>query len=131
LSEFVASDPLDGDPTTAVADELMKRIRGIVPVLSAPLVAYALVRCRARTRDDVLERVEDMLAALEAKKMPLPRRRAEVLVDDTLARFAERGLILIEESKCTITESSADVLAYYANSIAHHMISVENAASAE
>ncbi|RYH04565.1 glycerol-3-phosphate acyltransferase [Salipiger sp. IMCC34102] len=118
LSLFL--DTLDGDdPTEAVADELMERVRHVVPVLAAPLIARLLLEEDGLTREMLLDRTTGCLADLALQDMPLPRRTPQEQVDDTLARFSKRGLIR-ENGAITVTEQGQDVLTYYATSIAHH-----------
>ncbi len=109
-----------GDLTEAVAQELMNRIKAVVPVLSVPLVADALVQ-GANDRQSVLAGVKATLAALEDRRMVLPRRDPESLVDDALNRLAARDVILQTAGEITITDKGQDILAYYAGSIAHHL----------
>ena len=118
LSLFLASVET-GDPTEAVAAELMSRVRDVVPVLSAPLIARLLLREDGLSRAGLLSRMKDCLSALEEREMPLPARRPETLVEDTLTRFADRGLVS-ETDGLHVTDRGREVLTYYANSIAHH-----------
>ena len=118
LSKFRAS--AQGDLTEAVASELMDRINAVIPVLSGPLVADALMQ-GAQTRSEVLTAVQSAIALLKDRRMVLPRRDAGALIDDALRRFADRNLIVRDGEAVTIPETGRDVLAFYAASIAHHL----------
>ncbi|SHE90528.1 glycerol-3-phosphate acyltransferase [Loktanella atrilutea] len=121
LSLFLRDNPdLPDDPTEAVAQELMDRIKEVVPVLATPLIARLLLRHPGLDRDALLSAVTDCLAALHSRQMPLPQRDTATLVDDTLARLSARNLIHVTPQAIAITPSGEDVLRYYANSIAHH-----------
>lgn len=121
LSLFLRDrNPPDGDATSLVAEELMARVRQVVPVLSVPLVARLLLRHEGLTRSTLLDRMTACLDALRSREMPLPERPADALLDDALTRLAQRDLIVVTPDRITVTETGRDVLAYYANSIAHH-----------
>ena len=121
LSLFLRDTPgLPDDPTEAVAEELMSRVRAVVPVLAVPLIARLLLQSPGLTRDNLLEEMTRCLDALHSRQMPLPQRTPEALVDDTLARLSGRGLIRVSPDGIVVTDSGHDVLAYYARTIAHH-----------
>ncbi len=127
LSKF--RDTVEGDLTEAVAAELMTRINAVIPVLSAPLVADALLQ-GATTRDAVLAQVQNSIAQLKDRRMVLPRRDAGALVDDALRRFADRSLVAQTGAELAVTEAGQDILAFYAASIAHHLgRDIENSAT--
>jgi glycerol-3-phosphate O-acyltransferase len=116
----LSSFPVEKDLTSEVAHELMGRIRTVVPVLSAPLVARAIVVSKAETREAIESAVNGMLSGLKEKRMPLPKRDVPAIVDETLSRFSLRDLVDIDGSAVRAKGDGADVLGYYANSIAHH-----------
>ncbi|MFZ3584905.1 1-acyl-sn-glycerol-3-phosphate acyltransferase [Loktanella sp. DJP18] len=121
LSLFLRDHPdLPADPTEAVAEELMNRVRAVVPVLATPLVARLLLQRPGLSREALLRETTRCLDALHTRQMPLPQRTPEALVDDTLKRLTDRGLIRVTPEAITITDRGGDVLGYYANSIAHH-----------
>jgi glycerol-3-phosphate O-acyltransferase len=117
LSSFAQDDP---NLTEAVASELMSRIAAVVPVLAGPLLAHVLMQGGGGTTEELARAVEVTLNDLEQRKMPTPRRKAGPLVDQTLDRFERRGLVKITSGNVGITDEGRDVLAYYANTIAHH-----------
>ncbi len=105
--------------TQQVGDELMARIRAVVPVLAAPLVARALTQ-GASSRDALRGAISVMLDDLRKRSMPLPRREVGAMVDETLARFALRGLVTVSGQHVTINPDAQDVFEYYAATISHH-----------
>ncbi len=111
---------VQGDLTEAVAAELMARINAVIPVLSAPLIADALLQ-GADTSAAVQTKVQAALSQLKDRRMVLPRRDPGALVEDALRRFADRGLIIKQGDALQITETGQDILRFYAASIAHHM----------
>jgi glycerol-3-phosphate O-acyltransferase len=119
LSKFDAKKEL----TYEVAQELMARIRAVVPVLAAPLVARALVTEGATTIAELEASVASMLDGLKEKRMPLPKRDVVAIVDETLGRFLLRNLVVREGDNVRVIGDGADVLTYYANSIKHHFTS--------
>ena len=112
----------EGDLTEAVADELMLRIRAVVPVLAAPLVARAMIVGGARSKTALITDVTDMLAALRSQAMPVPRRDVTAMVDETLARFSMRSLIIQSGDDVQLGPDGDDVLSYYAATIEHHFL---------
>jgi glycerol-3-phosphate O-acyltransferase len=116
----LSSFPMKSDLTGEVGLELMNRIRGVVPVLAAPLVARAIVEHGADTKQALESSVASMLEMLKEKRMPLPKRNVTAIVDETLARFSLRNLVVQEGDRVRVKGDGADVLNYYANSIKHH-----------
>ncbi len=117
LSAFLTD--AKGDRTAAVANELMRRIRAVVPVLPVPLVAHFLMQ-GLRSRPEIIGASGAALAKLRDRGVTLPRRDAGTIVDDALAILASRDLIVDGVDGITLQGNSEDVLAYYARSIAHH-----------
>lgn len=122
-----------GDLTEGVAEELMRRIEKVVPVLSGPLVARTVLESDGATQADIAERISVTLSDLKSKSMPLPRRDAPALVADTLQRMQRRGLVDITGEIVSVPEHSKGVMQYYSNTIAHHFNreNAKNAASAK
>lgn len=116
LSSMKQSESLTSD----VAQELMRRIRSVVPVLAAPLVARAMMVDGAATRDDIAASIRQMLVDLKSKNMPLPKRDVAAIVDETLNRFSLRHLLVEEGGQISVIRDGSDVLEYYANTIVHH-----------
>mgnify|MGYP000554290981 CR=1 FL=1 len=116
LSQFDVNEDL----TAEVGLELMARIRAVVPVLAAPLVARAMITEGATTIATLEASVSAMLDGLKEKRMPLPKRNVSAMVDETLSRFALRNLIVREGDRVRVIGDGGDVLDYYSKSIAHH-----------
>jgi len=120
LSSFQAT----GDRTEDVAQELMTRIRAVVPVLAAPLVARAISVRGAETKEAIAAAVTDMLDELQHMRMPLPKRNVPAIIDETLHRFTERGLVADAGGTIRAIHDGADVLEYYARTIEHHFTTI-------
>ena len=115
LSDFRQSD---GD-IDALAAELMDRIAAVVPLVPVPMVAYVLAR-GAMGRDELISSVQRMLDAAEAKKIAIPMRSSEQLVDEALRLLMARGFLNTGDGRFAITENAAPIMAYYAATIEHH-----------
>ncbi|MCX7300654.1 MAG: 1-acyl-sn-glycerol-3-phosphate acyltransferase [Rhodobacterales bacterium] len=107
-------------PVEAVAVELMRRVSAAVPVLPVPLVARCLLATRPATRTALVTQVDALLDQLAGGAMTLPRRDPETIVTDALALLAQRKVITEGPEGVRIVPGEQDVIAYYANSIAHH-----------
>jgi len=100
-----------------LAEALMARIGGEVPVLPVPLVARALIRAGGAMDRAALERaVSDMLAAV-------PQKDPSVGEDDPVTAglrvLAGRGLVRETGARVEIAKGEEDIVQYYAASIAH------------
>lgn len=109
-----------GDLTEAVAAELMSRINAVIPVLSVPVVADAVLQ-GAGTVDEIHATVAASLAHLKDRRLVLPRRDVSDLVAGTLKSFADRELITRTHDTIDVTAEGRDILEYYAATIAHHL----------
>ncbi len=108
------------DLTEEVAHELMKRIADVTPVLGVPLVARHILQGESITVPALEAAVTLSIAELTARGLPGPRREAQDVVKDALGRLAGRQLIHESASGIAVIGAGRDVLAFYANSIAHH-----------
>ena len=113
-----------GDLTEAVAEELMRRINAVIPVLGVPLVARALLQNAPMTRAALADHLTQDIAHCAAHKLPRPARKPDVLVTDALERLSGRGLVMEAEGEVQITDKGRDVLSFYAASIGHHFDAV-------
>ena len=126
LESFLAGNVEKNDDVLEdLGEELMSRIRDVVPVLPVPLVAAIMLEGDALTRSQIEARFKDLIADMEGHgaHVHLPR--------DDLAYAAEVGLRLLKLRKLIVEEGEGDaatfsinqpdrlILAYYANSIAH------------
>jgi len=116
----LSSFPVTSDLAHDVGHELMDRIRTVVPVLAAPLVARAMTVEGATTIAGLEAAITEMLDGLSEKRMPLPKRNVSAIVDETLDRFSLRNLVERDGDAVRVIGDGADVLGYYANSIKHH-----------
>lgn len=123
LSEFVKGRR--GDKTKAVARELMKRIRDVVPVLPVPLLAHFLL-LDVLERADLEREIDVALKALHDNGISVPRRGAQRLVDDAIKNLLERELITETDGRVEILPETPDILRFYAKSIAHHMLELKS-----
>ena len=119
LSKF--RDAVSGDLTDGVAQELMSRIAQVIPVLGVPIVAHTLVYDNVDSKAALIARITEKLTQLKSGRMPLPRRDPGVIAEEALERLAARDVVVLDGDSIRITETGQDILAYYANSIAHHL----------
>lgn len=118
LSDIPGDDP--DARTQAVADELMSRVRAVVPVLATPLVAHVLLEGGPMSRDDLARGVSERLEQLKSKDMPLPRKEVTTLVTDTLKPLLAREFVTEAAGLICIVPEEKGVITYYANTITHH-----------
>jgi glycerol-3-phosphate O-acyltransferase len=117
LAEFIVGRT--GDPTEAVAAELMARVNAVIPVLPVPLVARFLL-AGDTTIQGLVTHVAQAVEQLAGAGMTLPRRVPGTITADALEILRKRDLVRVTGDAVTMADGSADVLAFYANSIAHH-----------
>jgi glycerol-3-phosphate O-acyltransferase len=106
--------------TEVLATELMARIAQAIPILPVPLVAAILQADPGITRADIAAQVRGALQGLATSGAVLPRRSADQLTEDGLQLLTLRRLVIEDQGRFTPDLAAADVLAYYAASIAHH-----------
>jgi glycerol-3-phosphate O-acyltransferase len=100
-----------------VAEELMARVAGVIPLLPVPLVCRALL-AGSTTEADIISHVKETLSNLPKTVRP-PRRSAANITQDGLTILRRRAIVP-KSGEVTIKVGEADVVHYYANSIAHH-----------
>ena len=122
LSKYLADG--GADLTKQVATEIMKRIAEVTPVLGVPLVARHILESGPITRDALEKAVERSISMLNERRVPCPRRKAGEVVHDALSRLSARALIGETDAGIAVTALGQDILAFYANSIAHHFDAV-------
>jgi glycerol-3-phosphate O-acyltransferase len=112
------------DAVAAVGRLLMSQIGAIVPVLPVPLVATVLLRDarRAWSELELKAAVQDLMARIEASgaHVYVPRSDRDYAIDVGLRMLALRHLVLEDDGLLHPNPADLPVLAYYANSIAHH-----------
>ena len=123
LGAFIAT--ATNAPVEAVAAELMRRVSAVVPVLPVPLVARCLRSGLQLTKLGLCAAVQVMLDQLHGQGIPLPRRDAEQIVADALTLLRERQVIVDGPDGIRIVAGEEPLIAYYANSVAHHFERME------
>jgi glycerol-3-phosphate O-acyltransferase len=112
------------DLTEQIAEELMKRIADVTPVVGVPLVARHILLAAPVAVPDLEASVARSIGLLKERKLPCPKRDAAEVVRDALSRLEGRGFIVEVDGAISVTEEGRDVLTFYANSIAHHFDAV-------
>ena len=121
LAEFIIGRT--GDPTEAVAAELMTRINAVIPVLPVPLVARFLLAGET-TVQGLTGQITTAVAQLAGAGMTLPRRIPATITGTGLEILRKRDLVTVDGDQVGLGAGAADVLEFYANSIAHHFTAV-------
>jgi glycerol-3-phosphate O-acyltransferase len=112
------------DLTKQLAQELMKRIADVTPVVGVPLVARHILQAAPVQLPDLEAAVARSMTSLKERKLPCPRRSEGEVVEDALSRLRARDLIVESDAGITVTDTGQDILTFYANSIAHHFDAV-------
>lgn len=115
LGEFAAL--AEGDPTEPLAEELMARIGGIVPVLPVPMVAWLFRDGAGRTRAGVERGMSALMARLPEALLYLPRGNRDYAAEVGLRNLTERGALRMEGER--YMPQDAALLEFYASSIKH------------
>ena len=108
------------DAPAALGSELMARIAAVMPVTPVPLVAHALgqgvrsvVALEARVRQQMAD------AAARDVTLHIPRDDIAYTIEAGLRAMLERGLLTRDGDRLTVPEAGADLVAFYAASVAH------------
>ncbi len=118
LNTFEAQHP--GSPVKELGRLLMQRIGEEVPVLPVPLVARALLQAEGPLARGTLDKhVGQMVEALPQAHVHLPRGDLHYAVEVGLRNLRKRQLVTEEGGQITISPEERDILAHYAESIAH------------
>lgn len=109
----------DGDITAALAEHLMAAITATIPVLPVPLVSAAWGGAPATSRDGLVARAADLVAAFRAcgAEVKLPAGGVEAAVDMTLAIFRLRKFVSGTDQALVLDDRRREVLDFYAASI--------------
>ncbi len=122
LREFMAGHPeLSDSPTEPLAQELMGRIRDVVPVLPVPLVAKVMLERDGQSAVEVSRRFAALAREMEARgaHIHMPRSDLDYAVKVGLRLMEVRGILLNDEGLYSVNEADRPIVAFYANSIAH------------
>ncbi|WP_305968828.1 MULTISPECIES: 1-acyl-sn-glycerol-3-phosphate acyltransferase [unclassified Mameliella] len=112
-----ANASLAGD-ATGLAQELMSRIAGIVPVLPVPLVANLLMR-GPQSRAELEAACSSALDSIPQAHVHLPRNSRDYVVEVGLRALIERGIVKEVDGVFAIVPDEAALASYYARSIEH------------
>ncbi len=105
-----------------LANELMDRIRAVVPVLPVPLVATILLQHGAQKRADITRRFAALVSQLEAAgaHVHLPREDMDYTVEVGLRALAIRQIVeRAPDGSYRTRPEDRPLLSFYGNSIAH------------
>jgi glycerol-3-phosphate O-acyltransferase len=108
-----------GASIDALSEAIMARIARAMPVPIVPLVARALLEEGALTEEALLRSVEAMVARLPEGTRVVAADATAKETRRALRRLEGRGLVAAEAGQWRATDR--DVLAFYANSVAHHL----------
>jgi glycerol-3-phosphate O-acyltransferase len=104
----------------ALAQELITRIKVVVPVLPVPLVAGVILDADGMiTRDGVVAEFTRRVNALAHAHVHLPRDDVGYATEVGLRILIERRMIVKVGEGYRVAPNQQDVLAFYANSISH------------
>jgi glycerol-3-phosphate O-acyltransferase len=120
LEGFLQTHPEAG--TDELAETLMERIRGAVPVLPVPLVAAALLRAGGpQPRRAIEARVDHWVGELRARgcHVHLPGGEARQAVHEGIEALAIRRMVREEAEGLRASPGQEAALAFYAHSIDH------------
>jgi len=106
-----------------IADKLMRRIERVVPVLPIPLVATVMRAAgdQALSAFEIEDRVNHLIEKLQAEEAPVystTRSRVQTILN-ALNMLKLRRLVVESDGRYQTVSEESDILAYYANSIAH------------
>ncbi|MFV2033741.1 MAG: 1-acyl-sn-glycerol-3-phosphate acyltransferase [Halocynthiibacter sp.] len=119
LKQFVSSRSRSVEK---VGEELVARIKAVIPVLPVPLVATVLQQAMAPLkRDEIAEQVELLIANLSdhGAYVHLPRNSSQYAADVGLRMLVLRNMVAESEGGYAIVPAEKAAVAYYAASISH------------
>ncbi len=120
LREFL-STPRE-DIASDLGQAVMERVASSVPVLPVPVIAWHLQQADGQIlRSKLAELFELEVAAMRKKRinMCLPQSGPEKGLDAALRLLEARGMITTDNDLITVTGKYAELMPYYAASIAH------------
>lgn len=104
--------------TDDLADILMGRIAGAVPILPIPAISTCLL-AHPHSREELIVAISTMLKTEPQADIGLSSENLHEEVDLALEQLLGRNLITLQGTQFTPTPDRIDILRYYANSIAH------------
>ena len=111
------------DDVSELAEDLMRRVGAITPILPVALVARALVADPARRHDAtslalaVRGELDELRSA--GHRAYLPRNDVDYTIEVGLRMLVLRDLVRDEDGRVSVVPAELDLVSYYANSIAH------------
>ncbi|WP_432449126.1 1-acyl-sn-glycerol-3-phosphate acyltransferase [Aliiroseovarius marinus] len=124
LVDYMGARPAD-EVVEPLAEELMARIRDVVPVLPVPVVSAILLEGDGRSRDEIVARFDALVSGMEAQgaHVHIPRSDMGYAAEVGLRELSLRKLIRStgdgDSMIYHVNKPDRLILAYYANSIAH------------
>jgi len=106
-----------------VADELMAALSSIIPVVPVSVVATVFQDAsRAQTELEIKAAAQSLMADLESRgvRIYIPRQDREYSIDVGLRMLTLRHIVEEHDGLYSVVTEEQALLAYYANSIAHH-----------
>lgn len=117
LTEFTSGKT--GDVTKTLAQDLMRRIGEIVPVLPVPLVAWLLCEHGTMSQSAVTQKIGQLIEQMPLAHIHMPRQDWNYAAEVGLRQLVERGVVSSEAGRFSPVDSERDLLSFYANSIRH------------
>ncbi len=102
-----------------LSKSLLERIAAVMPVLTVPLVAQALLKQGPLSSSDLIDRTAQILANTPAPNRTVLPEDLNVEVPRALKELAARGVVVERDGVWSFGEEDRDVLQFYANSIIH------------
>lgn len=109
-----------GDVTRELGQELMQRIKAVVPVLPVPMIAAILERAETPlSRSRIEAEFATWITKLDKAHIHLPRDDLSYATEVGLRTLTQRRMILRDNGCYVVNPEQADALGFYANSIRH------------
>ena len=126
LRSFGKVENVDG-----LSMELMGRIEAVMPVLGVPLVATAMRQNPAMNAAQLQAAVVDILAKIPERSIAVDTGDLSTELQRACADMEQHGLLVQHNGIWTISEGQETAVGFYANSIAHYLLSEDDAAIAK
>lgn len=126
LRSFGKVENVDG-----LSMELMGRIEAVMPVLGVPLVATAMRQNPAMNAAQLQAAVVDILAKIPERSIAVDTGDLSTELQRACADMEQHGLLVQHNGIWTISEGQETAAGFYANSIAHYLLSEGDAATAK
>lgn len=115
-----AWDQGQDDLTESLAQEVLRRIEAVMPVLPVPAVARVVLNANGPLmQSEIIKRAGDFMMSIEDGHLHLPRGDLDYAAQVGLRNLVSRGMLEETESGLVIVDGQQAAVAFYANSIAH------------